>query len=344
MSAVSFDTLPLLLLLPLALLPLIIRRDDTLAYSWTSLLPADPIGRYAEWLWRALALVCLLSIIIGAAGPGRNDTYTEKIGKGAEISIVMDRSSSMDAKIRRGNNSKEAKAKELDKQLSWLQAKDTQSKNEVVRQSLSWLINQRPNNRYALTMFNSAAMRVTPFTDDIAIVQAALDASGIGRGPSKTYMGHGLLAAIEAFEGRSYSGSRVLMLVSDGGAKLDEETRKAVAEGLRRNRINLYFIYIESSPNSPNLESIGANPDTNSEEIALHLFFSQLGSQYQVFQAADPDSLAEAIQRIDEQQNLPLAYLERIPGTDYSRLFFIAAFVSCSLLLILSLTQRVNWI
>ncbi len=344
MSNISFDKLPFLLLLPLLLLPLIRQRNDALSYSWTELLPQDGLGKIAEWVWRILALLTLLSLIIGLAGPGRSETQVEKIGKGAEISIVMDRSSSMDSHIRRASNSQEDKTKELNKQLSWLQAGQSQSKNDVVREALGWLLTQSPHNRYALTLFNSAAMRATPFTDDIAIVQAALDASDIGRGPSKTNMGRGLLAAIEAFEGRSYSGSRVIMLVSDGGARLDEKTRLAISEGLKKNRINLYFIYIESSPNSPNLETVGADADTASEEIALHLFFQQLGTEYKVFQAADPESLNEAVQHIDEQQNLPLIYFEKIPGTDYSRSFFIAALICCSVLLLLSMTQRVNWI
>ncbi len=339
LANISFDKLPFLLLLPLVLLPLISHRRDALSYSWTQLLPQDPVGKYVEWLWRLLALLTLLSIIVGLAGPGRSETHIERIGKGAEISIVMDRSSSMDAFIHRNG----ANPGKLTSKQDYVAVRKQMSKNDVLREALGWLLTKRPNNRYALTLFNSAAMRVTQFTDDISIVQAALDASDIGRGPSKTNMGRGLLAAIEAFEGRSYSGSRVIMLVSDGGAKLDAKIREAISEGLKRNNISLYFIYIESSPNSPNLELVGTEVDSTLEEVALHKFFSGLDVEYQVFQAADPESLTKAIQRIDEQQNLPLTYLERIPRTDYSQWFLISAMILCGLLVLLSMTQRVNW-
>lgn len=340
MENISFERLPFLLLLPLVLLPLIRHRSDTLSYSWTTLLPQDSVGKYAEWLWRILAFLSLLAVIVGLASPGRSETSIEHIGTGAEISIVMDRSSSMDAFIHRNG----ANPGKLTSKQDYVAVRIPLSKNDVLRKALGWLLTQRPNNRYALTLFNSAAMRVTPFTDDVAIVQSALDASDIGRGPSKTNMGQGLLAAIEAFEGRDYTGSRVIMLVSDGGAKLDQETRQAISDGLRRNRISLYFIYIESSPNSPNLELVGTDVDSSLEEVALHVFFKGLDVEYQVFQAADPDSLTNAVKSIDAQQNLPLTYLERIPREDYSRAFFVSALILCGLLLLLSMTQKVNWL
>lgn len=327
MPSIDFAIPLLLLLLPVALIPLLRRRRDILPFPWIEWLPDDPVGRLVHLAWQLIAMLTLAFIILGLAMPGRSETRIERIGRGAEISILMDRSSSMDATIRRN-------VPKLGEQ-----AQASRSKNDVARQALSWLLNQRPHNRFALTLFNTAPIRVAPFTDDVALVQAGLDASDIGRGSNETNMGLGLLAAIDGFNGRSYTGSRAILLVSDGGARLDEELRLKIQKGLERNRISLYFVYIQSSPNSPNLELVGTDADASLEEVALHVFFESLANEYRVFQADDPESMAAAITEIDQLQNLPLTYYERVPRVDYSRACFIAALGCCILLAGLTATR-----
>ena len=327
MLALDFDLPHWLFLLPLALLPLFSRRTDAVDFPWISLLPSDSTGRMVDLALRALAILTIAFTVTGLAKPGRSETHIERIGRGAEILVLMDRSSSMDQLIRRAPPRPGEKA-----QVS-------QSKNDVVREALSWLLTQRPNNRYALTLFNVAPMRVAPFTDDEALVQAGLDASDIGRSPNKTNIDLALLAAIDEFEGRSYTGSRAILLVSDGGARLSDTMRERIKNGLERNRINLYFIYIQSGINSPNFEIVGTDVDAAAEEVALHVFFKSLDSEYQVFLADDRESMTAAITRIDQQQNLPLMYLERVPRIDYSQYVLIAALTCCGFLAALTATK-----
>src|SRR5262245_22441902 len=85
-----------LLLLPLALLPLLRRRADTLAYPSVAWLPRDRAGRLLGLLWRALAVSAMASTIVGLAGPGQPGAEVVRSGRGAELLILMDRSSSMD--------------------------------------------------------------------------------------------------------------------------------------------------------------------------------------------------------------------------------------------------------
>ena len=324
MPSIDFTSPLWLLALPLSLLPLLARRRDTIDFPHTQWLPDDVSGTLLNALYTALAVLTLACLSIALAGPGQSRADVERIGRGAELSILMDRSASMDAHIRRlAPNPGEA-------------AKETQSKNDVVRDTLSWLVNERPQNRYSLSFFNVAPIHVAPFLDDPAIVLSGLSARGIGRGPNKTNMGLALLSAIQRFDGRSYTGSRAILLVSDGGAKLDELMRTNIRNGLDRNRISLYFVYIQSSPNSPDLETVGTDADDTVEEIALHLFFKQLGTEYRVFQANDPDSMATAVTEIDQLQNLPLSYLEKIPRIDFSRWLYLGALCSCVGLVILN--------
>src|SRR5262245_6610228 len=88
-----------LLLLPLAVLPLLRRRRDSLAFSHLAWLPRDRLGQLAEFLWRALAVVAIASMAIALAGPERPETQVTRTGYGAEIVVLMDRSRSMDQRM-----------------------------------------------------------------------------------------------------------------------------------------------------------------------------------------------------------------------------------------------------
>ncbi|MFK7996854.1 MAG: VWA domain-containing protein [Granulosicoccus sp.] len=328
-SLFDFTTPWVLIILPLALLPLMERQSDNIAMPSLAWLPPDTKGPALKKILSLLAMLCLAALIIALAGPGSSRADVEKIGRGAELSILMDRSASMDAEVRRH----QMKPGE--------QPGPAIPKSQVVREALSWLVRERPDNRYALTFFNVSPIPVAPFNDDEALILAGLEASGVGRGPNKTNMGYAIVSAIKRFDDRSYTGSRAILLVSDGGARLDEETRLAISEGLRRNNVNLYFIYIQSSKNSPDLETVGPNAEELVEEIALHVFFQQLDTSYRVFQANDPESMKEAVLEIDQQQNLPLSYMEPIPRVDYSHWFYFVALAGCLVVAVLS-TFRIH--
>ena len=306
-----------LALLPLAALPLLGlmvpgASDDAVEPSigWV---PADRLGAAAELAWRLLGAATAALVVIGLAGPGRSETLERRIGRGAELHVLLDRSSSMDATIR------------LPPPGPGEAPRAPVTKNAVVREALRDLVAARPGNRYALTLFNARPIRVAPFGEDPALVLAALEASGIGRGPSDTEMGRALLGAIEDFAEREHTGSRAILLVSDGGARLDADTRARIARGLARERAALHFVYVRSSPNSPRLERVSTVADTDVEEVALHAFFAGLDTEYRVHEAEDAGSMAEAVAEIDARQNLPLVRFDRVARVDLSRALWLAA-------------------
>ena len=327
MLQVEFYKPGLLLLLPLALLPLILHKRDAVPFPWINWLPVDSTGMWLNRLWKSLASLTVAVLIVAMAGPKSSGSVVERIGRGAEISILLDRSASMDGEVKRP----------ILRDYQTIQVQQT--KNDLAREALSWLLQQRPENRYALTLFNVVPLRIAEFTDDTGFLQAGLDATAIGRGPKETNMGIALLAAIGAFEQRPYTGSRALLLVSDGGAKLDDKTRKLIQIKLQQHQVSLYFIYVQSGINAPDFQLVGTDVSSYSEEVALHVFFESLGTKYQVFQADDMLSMNEAISAIDEQENLPLTYFENTPGIDYSRLLFIVALLSCSALALIAVMR-----
>ena len=156
-------------------------------------------------------------------------------------------------------------------------------------------------------------------------------------------MGSALLVAIGEFEGRPYSGSRVILIVSDGGAQLDEPTRERIRAGLVHEKIALYWVYVRSGPNSPDLTAGTNTVYGSAEEQALHDFFRTLKTPYHLYQTDDSEAMAAAMAEIDRQQNFPLSYHERVPRRDFGASFHLAALLCCAGLLACRALQLRSW-
>lgn len=316
----------LLGLLPLAALPLLPRRSDALPFSWVAWLPEDRIGQWVGFVGRASAVLAMAAIVVGLAGPGRSNRQVLRTGSGAQILILMDRSQSMDATM----NSK------------GVEAPEGESKNKVARASLTNFIAQRPNDRLAVMMFGTSPMLVMPFTYDHRAIAAAIAGTGVGRGMPDTQLDRGLLAAIGQFDAGASSGRRAIVLVSDGGAKLDAPVRRLVQDGLLRDQIVLYFIYLRSGLYSPDL-SAALPASESSAEAELHRYFLSLKTPYRLFQAGNPQAMKDAMAEINRQQNALTSFVERLPRQDLRPYCFAVALAACTLLLALRVLQVRGW-
>lgn len=315
-----------LLLLPLALLPLLRKRRDALTFPSLAQLPVDSVGRIIGWLWPVFAVLALASSILALAAPGRPQTQIQRTGRGAEILVLLDRSRSMDDRMLPPD------WRTLDPTVVLYHLDSGRQKSEVARELLAKFVAQRPHDRFSLMYFSTRPLSVVPFTQHDAVMQAGIAAGGTGRGLADTEVGTALTAAIAEFDQRAYSGSRIILLVSDGGAHLDDEIRNRIRAGLARNRIALYWIYLRSY-NSAMLDTQETRWD-NAPEIALHRFFQTLSTPYLAYQAEAPEDLAKAVAEVGRQQNLPLDFLEQVPRQDYSRYFIGVAAFSCLMLLL----------
>jgi mxaC protein len=315
----------LLLLLPLAALPLLRNQTDTLGFSYLAWLPQDRIGQLAGWLGRALACAAIASAIVALAGPGRSQMQVTRTGHGAEILVLMDRSRSMD------DNMMPSDWRTIDPLSRLAHLSRGPQKSAVARELLARFVAQRPDDRFSLMLFSTRPMNVVPFTQHDEVVLAGIAAGAAGRGLSNTDAGRALLAAIGEFDHREYSGSRIILLVSDGGTFLTDPIRKLIRSGLHRNRISLYWIHLKSY-NSPALDSQDPGSDT-APEVALHRFFRTLRTPYQVYEAEVREDLAKAVADVGRQQNFPLDFVEQLPRADYSRRLVALAALACALLL-----------
>ena len=333
---IAFAHAGLLVLALLAALPWLPRSGQALAFSHLGWLPADRAGAALGQAVRVLASLALLAIAIGLAGPERPAAQVARTGRGAEIVVLFDRSRSMDERMLPPD------WRTIDPLNLRYQAQSRgEPKGQVARRLLAKFVADRPDDRFSLIFFSTQAIHVVPFTQHDAVVQAAIAAGGIGRGLADTDVGRALGAAIAEFDQRAYTGSRIVLLVSDGGARLDAATQARLRAAARRNRVSLAWIYLRSV-NSPPLATPGDAGEAV-PEIALHRFFQTLPGAYRAYEADDPDSVARAVADVGRQQNFPLDYLETVPRRALSGVALAVGAACCALLAALRLVTLERW-
>src|SRR6185437_9427585 len=205
----------LLLLLPLAVLPLLRPAAAGARYPWLELVPADSLSNTLDWLLRAAAAVAIAATAIGLAGPYLPGTTVERVGRGAEIVVLLDRSLSMDEPLGSASQARFYAFAQM----------APESKQSVARRFLSRFVARRAHDLMGLIIFSTFPIPVLPFTARQPLIQAAIHAGATYHGLADTDIGAALLAAARMFENQPYTGSRVVLLVSDGGAVLDTPTR-----------------------------------------------------------------------------------------------------------------------
>lgn len=317
-------------LLPLALLPWLPRAGRAQAmHPALDHLAGDVASRRIEWLLRACASVAIASLLTALAAPRMREAPVEKVVQGAEIVVLLDRSLSMDQPFGAGSNAV------LD--LSG------PTKAQTAQRLLSEFARQRSNDLFGLVLFSTFPLPVLPFTQRRDAIESAIDATGAARALGDTDVGSGLLAAAAYFNGRPYAGSRVVMLISDGGAQLDPVARQNITAAYARNRITLYWLYIRSRFGPGLSQSETGEVDDPIPERSLHHFFRSLPTPYHLYEAQDAQSLRRAIADLGRLERAPLQLRLPAVGRDLRRWPLIAALGAALVLALASLCRVRPW-
>ena len=340
-----FDSPAVLVLLPLALLPLWSRAGRPLKNAWVALLPRDRASENVQRALRAAAVLALALLVVVLAGPYWPEYTVEKVGRGAEIVLVLDRSRSMDQGFagtgrKPGGAPEKVTPEALDRYVHMQGNRDRDPKGQVARRLLADFTAGRPNDRFGMISFSTLPLRVLDFTQKNEAIQGAIAAGNIGRGLSETNIGLALLMALSYFDGRPYTGSRIVMLVSDGGDRLDPNTREAIANAARKQRVAIYWLYLRSA-NSPGLEA--EVDDDTVPEHTLHRFFESLGTPYHPYEADNDQDLQKAIDDVNRMENLPITYLDTVARRDLSPYGYGAALLCVLLLLSARFLEIRRW-
>ena len=253
-------THPLVLwLLPLALLPILLERSHTRSYSWVEMLPHDPLSDIIGLMLKVLATIALASIIVGLADPHTLEQKVEKVGIGAQIALTLDRSASMDDPFSGGVAS----------------GKVGETKSAAASRLMTEFVTARENDMIGITTFSNSAMYVLPLTESREAVLAAIKATS-GNALFQTNIGAGLTGAVAQFENVPDSGSRAIILISDGAGRIDGVIQQKLKDWLDQLNITLYWIVLRQpggisifDPKYENWNEVELPP----VQIELHNFF-----------------------------------------------------------------------
>lgn len=311
--------------LPLMLVPLLLKDFVAFRHPVIASLPEDWLSLWIERLWRWSGALLIGALCVALANPYLTEQQVEKMGNGAHVMIVLDRSASMNDEF----------GQKMGNQLI--------SKLEAARRVLKDMVKQSKSDMIGLVTFSTSPIFVSPLSNNQKYVEAALEATEAG-GMGFTAVARGLGMALDYFEGKPVTGARAILLVSDGGAHLDGKTQDMLRAMFIRQNASLYWVYLRST-NGTSLkqapseeEGIDAYP-----EYALHEYFQHLNVPYQVYEAESPQEVARAIQDISRLKNKPTRYLEPVSKRALAWIFYLLAWLSCAVLLVLHCTEVRQW-
>ena len=311
----------LLWLLPLAILPLLLQRAHAKHYSWVDMLPKDPLSDLIGLILKVLAVLTLVFIILGLAAPHTTETKVERIGVGAQIALVLDRSASMDDPFSGTANATGGTTV-------------GETKSIAAARLITDFVKSRQQDMFGMITFSNSAMYVLPLSENKKAVIAAVQATG-GNALFQTNIGSGLTSSAALFDKIPDSGSRAVILLSDGAGRLDANTQQKIKDWFDRLHISLYWIVLRQpggiSIFDPNFKPVEDQPLP--PEIELNEFFKTLKTPFKAYEAEDPKSLQLAMNDINNREKKPIKYFEKIPGHDYSNVCFIIAALMIALLL-----------
>jgi len=305
------------------------RPQASIVHGWLELVPPDRLSRWLERALRLAGALALAALVLGVSGLHRPGYQVERIGRGAHMVLLVDRSRSMDQPFGEGY-------------VRALSRSDAPSKGRIARGLLADFVARRENDLFGMVAFSTFPIPLLQLTGNHDIVQASIAAGNIGRGLSETDIGAGLERALDFFEDVPYTGSRIVVLVSDGAAELDQSTRLRLINMMNRLRVSLYWIYIRSAHGPRIFDAPEAGAELPPERL-LHAFFSDMGAPYKAYTAASPQALEQAISDVARLQNLPLRYHEQRPREDLSGVCFALALSLLGLLVTAKLLELRRW-
>jgi len=314
--------------MPLAFIPLIFKETSLQYYSWNEMIPKDRLSSIIAIILKFIATLILITIIVGLSGPHSQQREIEKIGIGAQIGLVLDRSASMDDPFA-GND----------------QSKVGEMKSAAAARLITDFVNSRKNDMMGMVSFSNSAMYVLPLTDNKNAIIAAVRATA-GNALFQTNIGSGLTTGAELFNKVPDSGSRAVILLSDGAGRIDAATQEKIKDWFGRLKISLYWIVLRQPGGISifNTSFKARDDEALPPQIELNEFFKSLNSPFQAYEAEDPKTLQKAIEDINQKEKKPIKYFEKIPGQDYSTHCFVTAALLMIALLTLKLIEVRSWL
>lgn len=346
MNTFHFYKPELLWLLPIAILPMLSYGIKQFDYPGLEDWPEDNVSLVVQWLIRVLGSMVLASLVVAAAAPFADGGIETRVGLGAEIVVVLDRSGSMSEGLKgRDYNRQAAEAGQSDAHFL--------SKIEAARRVLLKFMQQRAGDTFGIVAFNAAPISVAPLSSDRALAEAAL-LSAQSQSTGFTALSRALAMALSYFEDRPYTTSRLILLVSDGDAIIEKEDQEILKQAFARHRAQLMWIYVRGEREQTILDTVIAGDNeiiTRQDKVyadqqqtaSMHEVFGQLGMPYQAFEVESEEGFRQAVAAVSKATNKPTRYEYRLPRQDYAVYFYGAAMALMLMLVWVKHQEIISW-
>lgn len=315
-----------LLFLPIVFAPFVYKSHQGQMYSWLEMMPKDRISEIANLVIKVIVALLLLSIILALASPQGASKKIQKIGKGAQTVLVIDRSVSMDHPF--AGQTTSGRAAEI--------------KSAAARRLITGFIDNRPDDMIGVVGFTNSALYGMKITTNRDAIHSAVNAA-TGAALNQTNIGAGITEAVSLFDQLQSSGSRAVILLSDGAGKLSPRVKFKIKEQFKNKKLNLYWIVLREPDDISIFTKEVYTEDKMPDSIKLDQFFKSLNIKYKAFEADNPTTLESALQEIDSKEKNMIQYSVRIPGHDYSKNLIMLALGFSLLILIIKNLKVHSW-
>lgn len=266
---------------------------------------------------RTGALV-LMVLVLMRPQSGRNWTETES--SGVDIMLILDLSGSM-------------LAHDLDLQ------NEPASRLAVTKTVVSDFIDMRPDDRIGMIVFAEEPFLMSPLTTQHEWLKTNLTRLEIGTiSPNSTAIGTALGMGINRLK-HVESGSRILILLTDGDNNAGSIPPPAAAEAARSHGIRIYTIGVGKSgsvpvprqrmgriPTTPDGKPIMDSVQSDIDEQALREIAFVTGGSF--FRAVDTDSLRSIYSEIDSMEKKEVKVTTFTDATEWMHLPLLIACIA----------------
>ncbi len=304
--------LALLLLLPVALLPLQARitgRNQLRAPRLGDIVAGRSIRSLLAWIPLALRMAGLALLVVALARPQRSRTDVVVESEGLDIILALDISCSMQEDDMGGVDRLTA-AKAVSKAF----------------------IDRRPNDRIGVVAFGAEAFTQCPLTLDHDTLDTLIDAMFIGGAGQGTAVGTAIAVSAKRLKDLE-APSKIVVLVTDGQSNAGRITPIEAARAAAALGIRIYTIGIGADSGRSILRR-----DNGPDEEGLTAIAEETGGRF--FRATDPEKLMDVYDDIDELEPSPAEVRQLV---DHEELFRIPL-VPGLFLLVLDLLLAATWL
>jgi Ca-activated chloride channel family protein len=255
-----------------------------------------PRPRLSGWLYRTLAALLWIALVLALMRPQWLTPYTEISTPGYDLMIAVDASHSMEA-------------------LDFTVEGRPVNRMSVVRGVMGRFIDGRDGDRVGLIVFGSQAFVLSPLSLDRLAVRQVLEGIVPSIAGPATALGDAIALGVVKLRERP-EGSRVMIVIADGDNNAGRFVPTESAVLARRAGVRIYVVGVGSEQEQiPILEEgvVRYRDDLTMDEGTLQTIADTTGGAY--FRATDTRALEEISRRISQLEKTEAetrtAYLPR---------------------------------